>query len=154
MKPNYVVIPLITIAVALAGSHFTNRGMAWYQTLKRPALTPPGAAIGAVWTVLYVLATLSALVVWNTFPRNERFGWIVGLFLVNAFLNGFWSYLFFGRALIGPALVEMIALLGTVVALMVLTFPGSKAASGLLIPYAAWVTFATYLTVMIWRLNS
>ena len=153
MKLNYVVIPLITVLVAFAGSQFTRSGMEWYRTLDVPSYTPPGWLIGTVWTILYILAAGSALIVWNTFSRDLRFRWIVGLFLANAFLNAFWCYLFFTRHRIGTALVEMIFLFATVVALVVLIHPRSRCAAFLLVPYAVWVGFATFLTLSIWRLN-
>jgi tryptophan-rich sensory protein len=36
---------------------------------------------------------------------------------------------------------------------MVLVGPLSRLAALLLAPYAAWVTFATYLSYSVWRLN-
>ena len=153
MKLNYVIIPLITVLVAWTGSQFTRSGMDWYETLDVPSFTPPGWFIGTVWTILYVLAALSALIVWNSFSRTMRFHWIVGLFLANAFLNAFWCYLFFARHLIGVALGEMILLFGTVAALIVLIYPRSRPAAILLVPYGVWVGFASFLTIAIWRMN-
>jgi len=40
-----------------------------------------------------------------------------------------------------------------VIGLMILIWPVSRLAAGLLIPYAGWVAFATYLSYIIWSLN-
>ncbi|MBU0649151.1 tryptophan-rich sensory protein [Patescibacteria group bacterium] len=154
MKINYLVIPLIALATAVLGSHFTSQGMDWYETLSRPGFTPPGGIIGTVWTVIYILSAISALIVWNKFSRNKRFLWISALFMINAVLNFFWCYLFFAAHLIGAAIIEMLALEATVLALMILVWPRSRFAAFLLAPYAGWVIFATYLAYSIWALNS
>lgn len=153
MRLNYIIIPLVTILTSGVGSWITNNGMKWYKSINLPTWTPPGSVIGTVWTVLFILATISALIVWNTAKHNNYFWWIIGLFLVNAVLNVGWSFLFFGQHLIGPAIFEA-GLLGlSVVGLVILIWPLSRLAASLLIPYAAWVSFATYLTYSIWSLN-
>src|SRR5271157_3364882 len=106
MKLNYVIIPLVTIAVAVIGGLITGGGMEWYRSIKLPSWTPPGSVIGAVWTVLFILATISALIVWNGAPHGVRFWWIVAIFLLNAILNFGWSWLFFGAHLMGAAAWE------------------------------------------------
>jgi tryptophan-rich sensory protein len=159
MKTNYVVIPLITVIVAVAGSLLTSHGMDWYATIQKPSFTPPGSIIGAVWTFLYVLATISAVIVWNSPLRNRGIGTDVrikitaGIFMLNAILNVLWSYIFFTRHQMYNAFVEAIALDLTVLILIMLTWRISKIASTLLIPYALWVAFASFLTWSVWVMN-
>lgn len=153
IKLNYAIIPLITIAVSVAGSYLTDLGMDWYNTINLPEITPPGSLIGAVWTIIFILSTISALLVWNLSKRNKRIWWIIGIFIANAVLNVFWSGLFFGLHLIGASIIEMIILEISVLALIILAWPVSRWASILLFPYAGWVIFATYLAYNIWLLN-
>jgi benzodiazapine receptor len=153
MKPNYIIIPLITIAVAVIGSFLTSAGMDWYKTLKLPSIAPGGSIIGSVWTVIFILSTISAIIFWNSAPRTNLFWWIIGLFIVNAILNVAWSYIFFYSQNIGPSIIEMIILEISVLGLCVLIWPFSYIASILLWPYAIWVCFATYLAYNIWILN-
>ena len=153
MKINYFIIPLITLIVALSGSFLTKRGMGWYETLNLPEIAPPGSIIGLVWTIIFILATISALIFWNKTPRDPRFNAIVIFFLINAVLNIFWSYLFFNQHQILASVIEMIILDITVIVLILLLWPISKLASYLLMPYAAWVAFATYLAYRILLLN-
>ncbi len=153
MKPNYIIIPLITIAVAVIGSFLTSAGMDWYKTLNLPSLAPGGGFIGSVWTVIFILSTISVLIIWNSAPRTNLFWWIIGFFIVNAILNVLWSYIFFYSHNIGPSIIEMIILEISVLGLCILIWPYSRVASILIWPYAIWVCFATYLAYNIWILN-
>jgi len=153
MKLNYIIIPLIVFLVAFAGSLITSGGMDWYKTINLPAWTPPGSVIGAVWTTIFILSAISALIVWNRFPRGRRFSWIFIIFIINALLNIFWSYLFFGKNLLDFAFWEAGFLFISVVLLVILIRPVSRLAAILLYPYAIWVAFATYLTYAAWMLN-
>ena len=75
------------------------------------------------------------------------------LFLVQLFLNALWTPLFFGLHWPGGALVDILAL-WAVLAVTLLSFGRvNKLAGLLLMPYLAWVTFATMLNFTIWRLN-
>ncbi len=165
MRLNYIIIPLITLGVSWFGSRLTSSGMDWYQTINLPAWTPSGSVIGLAWTIIFILGTISALIVWNKKDKDgiasspSALGndtgkkWIIALFLINAGLNLAWSWLFFNQHLIGPAVWEA-GLLGlSVVILIILIWPFSKLAAWLLVPYGGWVTFATYLTYLIWNLN-
>jgi len=153
MKPNYLVIPALTFLIASFGSWLTGQGMNWYKTINLPAWTPPGSIIGTVWTVIFILATISALIVWNRCYTEKNFWLIIFIFIINAFLNVGWSYLFFNLNLIGPAIIEAGVLGLSVLALIILIWPYSAAAAILLLPYMLWVFFATYLTYSIWLLN-
>lgn len=153
MKLNYFIIPLITVLAALSGSWLTSSGMSWYKKIIIPSLAPSGSIIGAVWTIIFILSAISALIVWNKSPHDGRFWWIIGIFILNAILNVLWSYLFFNRHLIGSAILEAAALGVTACILIVLIRPISQGASLLLVPYAGWTIFATYLNYLIWNLN-
>jgi benzodiazapine receptor len=74
------------------------------------------------------------------------------LFSVQLALNLLWSVIFSLEAP-GPALVEILALWTTIL-LTILAFSKiSRPAGWLLVPYLAWVTFATALNASIWWLN-
>ncbi|MBW2968908.1 tryptophan-rich sensory protein [Candidatus Woesearchaeota archaeon] len=153
MKINYIIIPLITIIISLLGSYLTNSGMDWYKTINLPSFTPAGSFIGIVWTIIFILTTISALIVWNNYSGADRFWLIIGLFIANAILNLTWSLLFFNQHLIFLAIIDAVFLDLSVIALMILIWPLSKLGAGLLLPYAIWTAFATYLNYRIWLLN-
>jgi benzodiazapine receptor len=153
MKLNYVIIPLVVVITSLIGGSFTSRGMEWYATIKLPSWTPPGSVIGTVWTVIYLLTMVSALITWNRIPKDSIFYAVALTFIINAILNAGWSLVFFRMHKIGLA-VSVAALLElSVLVLIFLLWNKSKLASALLFPYAGWVIFATYLNTVIWRMN-
>lgn len=154
IKLNYFIIPLFVLAAAWLGGWLTSSGIAngWYNTINKPTWTPPGSIIGAIWTIIFILSAISAVLVWNS-SHNSRFVWIITFFIINAVLNIFWSFLFFNQHLIFAAALEAILLELSVFALIILIWPISIMAAALLLPYAGWVIFATYLTFYISALN-
>lgn len=166
-KPNYLLIPLVTVAVALLGGAFTSMGMNWYDMyVIKPVLTPPDWVFPVVWNAIFLMTTISALIIWNK-GTTRKFLWflmsknptpthwmIVWLFSVNAVLNVLWSYLFFAKHFMAEAFIEMILLEVTLIALIFATHKISRIASWLLLPYAIWVGFATYLTYQLVLLNT
>ena len=74
-------------------------------------------------------------------------------FAAQLLLNGLWSNFFFGRHSPGLALADIgllwAAILGTIICFWRVT----PAAGAMLIPYLAWVSFASVLNCSIWVLN-
>jgi tryptophan-rich sensory protein len=154
VKTNYIVIPLVVVAVAVLGGFLTAGGMGWYKTISLPSWTPSGTFISVVWTIIFILSAISALIVWNKTPRGTRFKWTAVVFIANAVLNTGWTLLFFKLHFLGTSVWEAGVLGVSVVALIILIWPRARFAAALLIPYVAWVFFATYLTYAVWVLNS
>lgn len=150
MVLGYFLIPLTTIITAVVGSIFTKSGMIWYEGINLPSWTPPGKIIGIVWTIIFILATASALIVWQ---KQKKITLIVSLFLLNAFLNVTWSFLFFFHNLILSSAVEAVFLALSVLLLASIIWPISRTASYLLFPYLIWTSFAAFLTFVVWQLN-
>jgi translocator protein len=153
MKLNYIIIPIVVFLTSFIGSTLTDPNSTWYKALKLPSFAPPGYVIGIVWTVIFILCAISAIIMWNKIPHNNLFWWIIGLFIVNAILNIGWSLLFFNQHMILASIFEMILLEASTIAIIILAWPLSRLAAGLLLPYAAWVAFATFLAMNIYNLN-
>lgn len=155
IKPNYVFIPFVTVLVSVFGSYLTSLGIdsGWYGSIAKPEWTPDGSVIGLVWTTIFILTTIAALLTWNRAMMANRRLWIAFAFLLNGALNVAWTYIFFTRHWFDLAVVEAVALEISVLVLIILVRPLSKFASYLLLPYAGWVLFAAYLTFDIWLLN-
>lgn len=154
MKLYFIIIPLITILTSGLGSFFTSKGLeSWYKNINLPSFTPPGSTIGLVWTTIFILATVSAILVWGKKMPISKRQIIAIAFIVNAFLNILWSYLFFGQHLLLAAFFEALVLEISVLVLIYLLYPISKISAFLLIPYSVWVLFASYLTYLVWLLN-
>ena len=124
----------------------------WYAGLAKPFFTPPDRAFGPIWTALYVLMAIAAWRVWRAADRDTRRGPLT-LFALQLALTLGWTVVFFGLQKIGAA-VATIVVLDVGVAVTALAFrPIDRWAGLLLVPYLAWVAFATVLNIAIWRLN-
>jgi translocator protein len=144
---------LLCFAVAVLSSVISSRSIpTWYAGLIKPPLNPPTQVFGPVWTILYALMAVSAWIVWKSRPSPCRRRGLL-LFCVQLGLNVLWTWSFFGRHQILTAFIDIVVLwIG--IFLTILTFRKmSKTAAWLLVPYLAWVTFAAYLNLAMWRLN-
>jgi tryptophan-rich sensory protein len=153
---NYFLIPLLTILVAVVGSELTRIGIddGWYAFIVKPKWVPAGQTIGSVWTILYFLATASALIFWNRSKRTKRFWITTSLFLFNALCNMIWPLFFFALHRMGIALIDAALITLSVLLLICYLWNLSRPAAFLLLPYLLWSSFATYLNFTIWRLNT
>jgi len=75
------------------------------------------------------------------------------LFGIQLALNILWSIVFFGWRKPGPAFGEILLLWMMIIATAVAFYPLSLLAAWLLLPYIAWVAFASYLNFRIWQMN-
>src|SRR5688572_21035423 len=70
------VLPLAVVTATVLsagwGARATLRGKPWYRTLRKSRLTPPDAAFGPVWTLIYALESVSAVRVGRAAPSPER----------------------------------------------------------------------------------
>jgi benzodiazapine receptor len=143
---------LLTFAAAVIGALASGNAGFFYGQLTRPSWAPPGWLFGPVWTTLYVLMGISAWLVWRARGFVRARGALI-LFVVQLGANALWSWLFFVWHQGGLAFAEVLLLWGLIVATLV-SFRGiSTIAAALLVPYLAWVTFASALTFAVWRLN-
>ncbi len=124
-----------------------------YQTLLAPALRPPNWVFGPVWTILYALMGVALFLIWQKGLKNKSRRIAIGVFAVQLVLNGAWTFLFFGAHLLGLALIEIGVMWVMILLTLILFYRQSRVAGALLIPYLAWVTFATYLNYAFWALN-
>ena len=147
-----VAVPLLAGAV---GSVFTSPAISgWYAQLARPALSPPNWVFGPVWTTLFLMMGVAAFLVWRRGLAARAVRVALGVFVAQLVLNVLWSALFFGLRRPDLALAE-IAVLWLAIAATILVFrPLSRLAACLLVPYLAWVSFASYLNFAFWRLNA
>ena len=144
---------LLCYSGAGLGSIWTSSSVGtWYADLRKPSFNPPNWIFAPVWSALYLLMATSAWLVWRKAGwSGARFA--LALFFGQLTLNVAWSGLFFALRRPGMALIEIVFLLGTIVATIVAFRPVSGLAFWLMVPYALWVAFAALLSFKIWRLN-
>ena len=124
----------------------------WYSTLHKSPLNPPDFLFGIVWTILYVAIAITGWHLWNKrdLPQGKM---IFCVFILQTFMNWAWSYFFFSFHLLGFSLAW---LLGLVVVVTILIFHlrrFDRISFWMLLPYLAWISFASYLNASIWFLN-
>jgi benzodiazapine receptor len=143
----------LTLGVGAVAGLFTAQAIPdWYATLNQPSFNPPNGVFGPVWTILYILMGISLFLVWKTDPGWERNRAIV-VFMLQLLLNFGWSFLFFYFKRIDLALVEIIGLWVSILAMISLFYKIRPIAAYLNIPYLLWVTFATMLNAGYYLLN-
>ena len=143
---------IVTFAAAAVGSLASLRAPEFYAQLSRPSWSPPASVFGPVWTFLYLLMAIAAWLVW----RERGFGGArtaLTLFIVQLIANALWSWLFFGWRMGTLAAIEVVVLVGLVAATLLAFWRIRPLAGALLLPYLAWVTFATALTTSVVRRN-
>ena len=139
--------------VAGLGGYWTSLGLGpWYDGLAKPSWNPPSWAFGPVWTTLYVLMAVAAWLVWRARGRKGA-KVALTLYSTQLALNLFWPGIFFGLRRPGPAFFE-VAALWLVLAATVVAFARIRWRAGaLMVPYLAWVSYASALNFALWRLN-
>lgn len=142
-------------AAGIVGAVFTTKAVAaWYPTLAKPSFNPPNWLFGPVWTTLYALMGIAAFLVWRKGIDQQSVKIALALFVAQLALNTLWSILFFGLHLPLAAFIEIIVLWVMILATTIAFWRLSAAAGALLLPYLAWVSFASLLNFYLWRLNA
>jgi translocator protein len=144
---SLLVFIAVTVAAAASGSKFMPGP--WYERLRKPSWTPPNWAFPIVWTVLYLMIAIAGWRVWLAA------GWsgVLAVWGLQLVLNAAWSYIMFGRRNISLAMVDALAMWGSIAWFMVLAWPIDQTAALLFAPYLLWVTIAAALNASILRQN-
>lgn len=156
--PRLIVSIAIPQAAGGLGAIATREGSrTWYPTLKKPSFNPPRQAFGPVWTALYLMMGIAEYLVAKERADKKitkaEFERAEGWYATQIGLNTLWSVIFFGFKRPFAALVELVVLLGAIVATVRSFFSVSRPAGLLLLPYLAWSSFATALNATIWWKN-
>ncbi|WP_123535815.1 TspO/MBR family protein [Halosimplex salinum] len=138
--------------VGAAPAVLSGPGSAWFQSLAKPSIYPPGWLFGVVWTLLFTLAGVALALVWLADEGRAR-RVALGLFAGQMVLNVAWTPAFFAAENLLAGLVVIVALWPALLATIVAFDRVDRRAALLLVPYLAWVTFAAVLNYQFWRLN-
>ena len=147
--PGDVAALLAPLAVGALGTIPTARAIpTWYRTLDKPSWNPPDRVFGPVWTTLYALMGVALVLVRRApqpgAPDGER-DRAQALFGLQLALNLAWSFVFFGGRELRGAVVVIGLLWLSIVATIGSFWRVRRAAGLLLLPYLAWVSFASIL---------
>jgi translocator protein len=148
-----LAVALCLAAGAIASVATADDVRTWYPTLAKPPFTPPSWLFAPVWTVLYVLMGVSLWLLWRTVAPGPARSRLLLLFALQLALNALWSIVFFAWRAPALALVEIVLLWLAIALLIRGLLPLHRQAALLLVPYLAWVSFATLLNAAIVVLN-
>jgi len=124
----------------------------WFAALVKPAIYPPPVVFAVVWTVLYALMGLALALVCSAWGARLRLPAILA-FALQLLLNLAWSPVFFAEHEITLALLILAALVVAVLLTIVLFWQVRRVAGLLLLPYLAWIVFASVLNWQFLVLN-
>lgn len=132
---------------------FMNNATSWYSTLIRPTWAPPSWLFGPVWSVLYILITISFGSVFYKFFHKQIAFIVVLPFILNLIFNLLFSPIQFGLQNNYLAAIDIVFVLGTLIWAIVAIWPHMKWVAIMNIPYLVWVCFATVLQFTVTYLN-
>lgn len=151
---RFLIAVLPVAATSALGSLATLPNIpTWYAGLVKPGFTPPNWVFAPVWTLLYAMM---AFALWRVLSRpgtQPGRKAAITTFFVQLALNALWSWAFFGAHSPIAGLVVILALIVAIIATIRAFWALDRVAAYLLVPYLAWVCYATALTAAVWRLN-
>ena len=148
---SFLYSSAITFIFAILGGIVTYIGMPRFQNTVQPPLSPPAYLFPIVWTLLFLLMSVSAAIIYDS--DDEISPKALFLYMIQLTLNFWWCVLFFGFRLYFFSFIWLLLLLLTVFIMTVLFYRVNKLAGILQIPYILWLMFAAYLNFGVWFLN-
>lgn len=157
---RYRTVGATSMAVAATagiGSIATKPDSLWYKTINKPSFQPPAWLFPLVWTGLYIdiayVVGQSLADIEEREGRSTRFDTLKNSLAANLALNAGWSALFFRSKAPLIATAESAALAASTIDLVNKSRAVDEGRGNVLVPYAAWTSFALVLTGSIWWLN-
>lgn len=149
---------LIAIAVCfgagLIGTIFTYSSIpTWYAFLHKPFFNPPNWIFGPVWTLLYIMMGIAAYLIWEKGWGKKEVQQSLLYFALQLGFNTAWSIVFFGYHSPWKAFIVIVILWFLILETIIRFTKLSKTAAWLLVPYIAWVSFASILNLAVAILN-
>ncbi|PKG32473.1 TspO/MBR family protein [Methanoregula sp.] len=145
---------LASVVAGSIGSLVTITGPAsWYSLLVKPVFQPPNWIFGPMWTLLFILMGIAAYLIWERGIKEPEVRFALSVFCIQFVFNILWSFLFFGMQSPLLGLLDIIILWWLILATIMTFYRVRKSAAYFLIPYIAWVSFATILNATIVLLN-
>ena len=148
---TFILFLIITFSVSLIGGLATvTFKEPWYSLLNKPFFNPPDWVFGPVWTILYLLMTISIWMYWHS--QNKEMN-TVYIYFIHLFFNATWSIVFFVFHNMVFALLVLIVLLAFIINLIISYRRVIMMSAYLMIPYLLWCCFALILNSSLIILN-
>lgn len=136
-KRNYIEFLIYVFGPLVLGSIV---GLLTSSSIKNFDGPIPGWIFPVVWSILYILMGISSYMIRD----NKK---LIKIYIVNLVINLLWSFIFFTFNLKALAFFWILLLI-IIVGIMIYEFyKENKKAAYLLIPYMAWLIFASLLNL-------
>ena len=142
---SLVTIPTVLLLGFLSGElagDIPQNG--WFNALEKPAIFPPPALFGIMWAILWTLCGFALALVCTAWGARWR-SLAIGLFVVQFLVSLAWTPTFFALRDMDSALLIIVVLDILAIATLFAFFRVRRTAGWLLVPYVAWILFATVL---------
>jgi len=153
---NQILLVIQPTVGSILTSGFSRFDQKWYNSLKKPGLTPPNFVFPIAWTILYILLGVNALLIYNSTKTknrpsimNKEFKNYLVIYEIQLILNFVWGWVFFGLKNLKLALAIVVIMILLTIYLLVQSWKINRVAFWLLVPYFVWISFASYLNFSI-----
>ena len=153
---TWVVFYLCVTVASSAGFVFPlGDDNLWYTSLIEPRFAPPSWVFAPVWTTLYLLIATSAfrIMTKSSYKMNNLLPLAIALWSLQLALNIIWTPIFSGAQNLEVAFYYIIMLWVIIIAYIFVCWRIDRLASFMMMPYLAWVSFASVLNYYYWQLN-
>lgn len=154
LKLTSLIIFVVTYGLLLLSAFLFPIDQEWYDQLAKPLWTPSGAVIGTVWTILYALIAWFVMILLKKSTWKKISNTVICIMVINYVTNQLFSFFLFTMKDLSLAFIDSFLVAITSWLLLFLSSKYVKRWSYLLLPYALWSTFATYLSYVILKMNS
>lgn len=144
---TFVSFLAINFGALALGNLFMGDGRQseWYLNLNNAPLIPDMRVFNVAWICIMILFSLYMTFLFLLKPSKK----VLVLFGIQFILNIIWNALFFNQNVIHIALINIIALVIILSALLITYFKDLRSKSLLIVPYILWLCIATSLNLYI-----
>lgn len=154
LKP-YIISISIALGTGALAAFLTRNNMNIYDSINKPPLAPAPIIFPIVWSILYTLMGISSALIWQQKESKYELATdAIFAYAIQLFLNFTWSLIFFNLQNYLFAFIWIVILWIVIFIMIIRFYKVSPLAAYLQIPYLIWVTFAGYLSLMIYLINS
>lgn len=137
------LVPLVML-IGFAAGQLGGPDTAWFAGLNKPALFPPFLVFPIVWNILFVMIGCALALVASAWGAVGR-GVALIAFAVHFLPTQGWTAVFFGMQDMQTGLIVLGYGVISLAIALALVWRVRRAAGLLLLPYLAWLCFATAL---------
>ena len=141
---KFIILLIVTFFIGVIPSILVGNDV---TGLILPKFYPPKILFPIMWSILYLLMTISVYLATKNSDDAYK------IYFIQIIVNAFWTVIFFGLKLRLLAFLWIIFLFILVIIMIKKFYKENKNAGLLQIPYIIWLLIAMYLNLSIYLLN-